>query len=119
MEIVELIIKCVDQYKFQIAMPFRHLNPNMPDNFVQAESRLFHQRRSLSKNSDTRRKYVEKIERLRDQRYIEKVHPENYQIPCQVRFLPHFATQQEKFRVVYDGSAFSNTFSNGKVCHHC
>ena len=43
MEIMECTIKGVDQYKFQIAVPFRHLSPNMPDNFVQAESRLFRQ----------------------------------------------------------------------------
>ena len=93
MEIVECTIKHMDQFKFQIAVPFRHIHRNMPDTFVQAESRLFRQRHSLSKNSDARRKYVEKIERLRDEGYIEKVHPENYQIPGRAWFLPHFATE--------------------------
>ena len=35
MEIVESMIKRIDHYKFQIAMPFRHLNPNMLDNSQQ------------------------------------------------------------------------------------
>ena len=69
MEIVELTIKRVDQFKFQIAVPFRHMNPNMPYNFVQAESCIFRQWRILSKNSDAMQKYVEKTKRLRDEGY--------------------------------------------------
>ena len=48
---------------------------------------------------------MEKIKRLRDIGYIEKVHPDNYRILGRVWFLPHFATKQEKFLVVCDGSA--------------
>ena len=116
MEIVERTIKCVDQVKFQIAVPFRHINPNMPDNFVQAESCLFRQRRNLSKNSDARQTCMEKIKRLRDEGYIEKVHPDNHKMPGPVWFFPHFAMQQEKFRVVYDGSAeFEQHYINAKI----
>ena len=43
MEIVECTNNRVDQYKAQIAVLFRHINPNMPDNFVQAEARLYRQ----------------------------------------------------------------------------
>ena len=60
MEIVERTIKRIDQYKFQIAVSFRHINPNMQNNFVQAEARLYRQRRVLCKNSDARSKYMEK-----------------------------------------------------------
>ena len=118
MEIVERTIKRIDQYKFQIAVPFRHINPNMPNNSEQAVARLYHQRRMLCKNSDARGKYMEKIKRLKDEGYIERVHPDNYQIPGRVWFLPHFATKQEKFRVVYDGSAeFQNQSINAEIFH--
>ena len=111
MDIVERTIKRVDQFKFQIAVPFRHINPNMPDNFIQAESCLFRQRRILSKNLDARQKYVEKIKRFKDEGYIEEVHPANHKTPGRVWFLPHFATQQEKFCVVYDGSVEFEQYS--------
>ena len=41
MEIVERTIKRVDQYKFQITMPFSHIIPNMPNYRQQAEVRLY------------------------------------------------------------------------------
>ena len=50
MEIVERTIQCVNHYKFQIAVPFRHINPNMPDNYQQAASRINQQRRTLCKS---------------------------------------------------------------------
>ena len=73
MEIVECMIKCVDQYKFQIAMPFRHINPNMQNNRQHAELRLYQQRRMLCKNAEVKSKYIEKIKCLKDEGYIECV----------------------------------------------
>ena len=58
MEIVEQTIKRINHYKFQIAMPFRHLNPNMPDNYKQAESRLYQKRRIFRKNAEVKNKYI-------------------------------------------------------------
>ena len=54
MEIVERMIKRVDQYKFQIAMPFRHINPNMPNNRQQAETRLYRQWSMFCHNAELR-----------------------------------------------------------------
>ena len=84
MEILERTSKRVDQFNFQIAVLFMHINPNMSDNLVQAQYLLFCKRRNLSKKSDARQKYVEKIKRLSDEGYIEKVHLENYKIPGRV-----------------------------------
>ena len=72
MEIVEHTIKCVDQYKFRIALPFRHINPNMPNYRQQADSRFYQQRRMLCKNAEVKHKYIEKIKRLKEEGYIEQ-----------------------------------------------
>ena len=56
-------------------------------------------------NVDTRGKYIEKIKRLKNEGYIERVPPDDLLKPGWVWFLPHFATKQEKFRIVYGGSA--------------
>ena len=42
--------------------------------------------------------------RLKTQGYIEKVDPEENTTSGNMWYLPHFITQQSKFRVVYDGS---------------
>ena len=42
---------------------------------------------------------------MKTQGYIEKVDPEDVTTSGKVWYLPHFATQHAKFRVVYDGSA--------------
>ena len=48
---------------------------------------------------------MKKIARLKTQGYIAKVNPDEPTISGQVWYLPHFAMQQAKFRVVYYGSA--------------
>ena len=46
MLIVNWTIKHVDEYKFQITVPLRHLTLNLPDNIIQAKNRLNQQRKS-------------------------------------------------------------------------
>ena len=43
--------------------------------------------------------------RLKTQGYIEKVDTEETATSGNMWYLPHFATQQSKFCIVYDGSA--------------
>ena len=105
MQIADNSIKRINHFKFQIAVPFRHINPNMPDNYKQAAARLEQQRRNLCKDEQLKTKYVEKIKRLREEGYIEPV-PSNETVkPGRVWYLPHFSTKQNKFCVVYDGAA--------------
>ena len=88
----------------------------MPNNHEQAEARLYRQRRTLCNNVDTRGKYIEKIKRLKNEGYIERVPPDDPLKPGRVWFLPYFATTQEKFRVVYDGFAeFQNQAINAEI----
>ena len=58
MEIVEHTIKRGNHYKFQIAMPSRHIKSNMHDNYKQAESCLYQQCRTRCKNVEVKNKYI-------------------------------------------------------------
>ena len=46
MEVVERTIKCVDNFKFQIAVPLRHISLNLPDNVLVSRDRLEQQVKS-------------------------------------------------------------------------
>ena len=116
MEIVDRTTKRVDQYKFQIAVPFRHIKPNMPHNRQQAETSLYRQRRMLCNNAEMRGKYIEKIKQLKDEGYIKRVPSDHPLKPGRMCFLPHFSTKQDKLRIVYDGSAeFQNQSINTEI----
>ena len=67
-------------------------------------------------NAEVKNKYIEKIKRLKDEGYIERVPSDDPLIPGKVWFSPHFSTRQDKFRVVYDGSAeFHNRSINAEI----
>ena len=76
MEVVERTIKHVDNFKFQITVPLRHISLNLPDNVLVARDGLEEQRKSLQNKADRATKYQEKIMILKTQGYIEKVDPE-------------------------------------------
>ena len=97
MEIVNHTIKCVDEFKCQIAVPLQHITLNVPDNTIQATSRLKQQHESLKRKSTLIMKDCEKIKQLKTQGYIEKVHPEETMINGLVWYMPHFLMQQAKF----------------------
>ena len=84
MEIVNRTIKRVDDHKFQIAVPLRHITLNLPDNITQAENRIKRQRDTLKRNSDLIPKYCEKIKCLKTRRYIEKINPDETPVSGQV-----------------------------------
>ena len=52
-------------------MPFRHINLNMPNNYQQAAARLNQQCRILCKNEELKIKYIEKINRLKEEEYFD------------------------------------------------
>ena len=71
MEVAECTIKCVDDFKFQIAVPLQHISMYLPDNVLRARDRLNQQRKSLQNKPERATKYHEKIMRLKTQGYIE------------------------------------------------
>ena len=73
-EVVECTIKRVDNFKFQIAVPLRHISLILPDSVLIARERLNQQSKSLQNKPERTTKYRKKIMRLKS--YIEKVDPE-------------------------------------------
>ena len=65
MEVVECTIKHLDEFKFQISSPLRHITLNLPDNGVVAKNKLEQQHQSLKHKSERIMKYHEKIKRLK------------------------------------------------------
>ena len=76
MEIVECTIKRVGEFKFQIAVPLRHITINLSNNIMVAKNKLEQQRQSLKCKCDRIAKYHQKVTGLKTHRYIEKVDPE-------------------------------------------
>jgi hypothetical protein len=105
MKIVDNSIKRENDFKLQLAVPFKTDKPRMPNNFGNALRRLRTQQKALKGCADLKQKYIEKIQRLKSEGYIEAVPKEEINKPDGVWYLPHFSTKQSKFRVVYDGSA--------------
>ena len=58
----------------------------------------------MIRKSERVTKYQAKVTRLKNQGYIEKVDPKELTTSGNMWYLPHFATQQAKFHVVYNGS---------------
>ena len=53
---------------------------------------------------------------MKEEGYIERVPSNEIVKPGKVWYLPHFPTKQDKFRVVYDGSAeFQNKSINNET----
>ena len=95
MQIVDSSIKRINHFKFQIAVRFRHINPNMPDNYQQAAARLTQQRFNLCKNEQLKSKYIEKMKRVKEEGCIEPVLLNDIANPGGVCYLPHFFTTQD------------------------
>ena len=88
----------------------------LPDNYPQARARLFTLRRRFHRDPVLFTKYSEKMADLQKKGYVERVeHPETTNTG-NVWYLTHFATKQNKFRIVYDGSAcFKNNVLNRHI----
>jgi hypothetical protein len=68
MKMVDESITRTNDFKFQLAVPFKHEKPHMPDNFGNALYRLRSQQRSLERDETLKMKYIEKIKRLKQGR---------------------------------------------------
>ena len=78
MEILEHNLQHVN-HKFQVAVPFRHISINLPDNYEQVQAQLLSHKCHLLRHPNLILKYQEKIKRLKSQGNIKKVNlDENY-----------------------------------------
>ena len=108
--------KMIDGH-YEVALPWRNDRPLLPNNHKLASKRLECLKRKLEKDSDLFEKYKDKIDEYLNLGYAKQV-PENLQNPQvgEARYIPHHATMQTKFRVVFDCAArFNNTSLNKQL----
>jgi len=110
--IMEGSIKKVNRH-YQIALPWRDDNPNLPQNRLMAEKRLHGVQRKLLTDSDLREKYCGKIGEYIANGYASPVPQNAFMMPGTTFYVPHFSTSVlTKFRVVFDCTAKFDGLSN-------
>ena len=108
--------KMIDGH-YEVALPWRNDRPLLPNNRKLASKRLECLKRKLEKDSELFEKYKDKIDEYLNFGYAKQV-PENLQNPQvgEAWYIPHHATMQSKFRVVFDCAArFNNTSLNEQL----
>ena len=105
---------------YTLPIPFRHEDPQLPDNKQMAELRLRSLRRKLEKNPELSEKYAEGMEDLLSKGYaIEVPQSEVGRQDGKVWYLPHHPVvnpNKEKPRIVFDCAAQHHGVSlNSKV----
>ena len=93
----------------QFTLPWARTPELMKDNYEQAKSALLGLRRKLENSPDLLTKYCEKIEGAIKEGHLvrlpEEVRRQEMQDMSKPRYyIPHFHTNQSKFRVVYDAA---------------
>ena len=108
--------KMIDGH-YEVALPWKNDKPLLPNNRKLASKRLECLKRKLEKDSELFEKYKDKIDEYLNLGYAKQV-PENLQNPQvgEAWYIPHHATMQSKFRVVFDCAArFNNTSLNEQL----
>ena len=109
---VEEVVDEEGQRRLQLPLPWKMAPYSMPGSFSKAKHRLQGQMRKLKNAPERLAKYKTAFKNMIEEHHIAEIGEEalNFQ-DFVVHYLTHFATLQEKFRVVYDGS-----LKNGKFC---
>ncbi|XP_068205264.1 uncharacterized protein [Palaemon carinicauda] len=111
-EDTRFVKRCQDDIEFrdghfQLPMPFRDPNVNLPNNKKQAVSRAKWQRRKMKNSEDYRQQYTAFMNKLFEKGYAYKI-PDDEVNKIPVWYLPHHAVfhpKKGKIRVVFDCSA--------------
>ncbi|XP_068246538.1 uncharacterized protein [Palaemon carinicauda] len=120
-EDIRFVKRCQDDIEFrdghfQLPMPFRDLNVNLPNNKEQAVSRAKWQRRKMKNCEDYRQQYTAFMDKLFEKGYAYKI-PDDEVSKILVWYLPHhtvFYHKKGKIRIVFDCSAkFEGVSLNG------
>ena len=107
MEIMTNKVVKVDGH-YQLPLPFRNDNVNLPCNRKQAEKRLDSVKRKMEKSDFYRSEYINNINTLLDQGYARKCDDSSGAALGKMWYLPHHGVYQEiknKIRMVFDCSA--------------
>ena len=95
--------------KYEIALPLKHQNTNLPNNRKMAERRVESLKRKFERDESLHRRYTECIEELIREGHAEVVPPHQVGRPGKTWYLPHHAVSHpakpEKTRIVFDCSA--------------
>ena len=106
---------------YEIPLPFRHQNVNLPNNREQAFKRLLWQEKKMMQNEKYRNDYVAFINDMIEKGYAEKVPEESLRTDANnAWYIPHHGVyhpkKPEKIRVVFDCSAkFCGTSLNDQL----
>ncbi|XP_068224528.1 uncharacterized protein, partial [Palaemon carinicauda] len=111
-EDTRFVKRCQDDIEFkdghfQLPMPFRDRNVNLPNNKKQAVSRAKWQRRKMKNSEDYGQQYTAFMDKLFEKGYAYKI-PDDEVNKIPVWYLPHHAVfhpKKGKIRVVFDCSA--------------
>ena len=99
----------------EMPLPFRQEKPNMPNNRAQAVNRLNGLLRTLKRNQETEKDYLEFMEKVIQKGHASPVNSHEPETkPGQVWYLPHFGVchpKKKSIRVVFDSSAEFNSVS--------
>ena len=105
--------------RYQLPIPFRQGQPQLPDSERHAIKRLQHLSRRLQHDESLARQYAEGIRRLIDQGYAE-IAPERRSADADVWYVPHHAVvhpRKGKVRIVFDCAAKVAGTSLNSVVH--
>ena len=95
--------------RYQVGVPWKRGQPNLPDNRAMAQSRLVSTEKNLRKSPIVAEKYCRTIKEYVEKEYLRKVNPNREKTAAQW-YLPHFPVVRlnkstTKVRIVFDCSA--------------
>ncbi len=95
--------------RYQVGVPWKRGQPNLPDNRSVAQSRLVSTEKNLRKDPIVAEEYCRTMKEYVEKGYIRKVHPDREKAAAQW-YLPHFPVVRlnkstTKVRIVFDCSA--------------
>lgn len=106
---------------YQLHIPFRKEEPELPDNRHMAERRLFALKRRLMRDPQLHQQYTEEMRQLMEKGYAEMVpDTEIYTNPGKTLHIPHHPVRNQnkpgKLRIVFDCAAqFNGVSLNNQV----
>ena len=113
------IIDDYGQRRLQLPLPWKSGYPiSIPESYNVAKRRLTIQTNRMSKQEDRRQKYKKAFEKMKLQGQAEIIADiELRETEKPIHYITHFATEQEKFRVVYNGALKINDVCLNDMLH--
>ena len=116
------VTEIVDDYgqrRLQLPLPWKSGYPiSIPESYDVAKRRLTIQTKRMSEQEDRRQKYKKAFEKMKLQGQAEIIADiELRETEKPIHYITHFATEQEKFRVVYNGALKINDVCLNDMLH--